>query len=148
MRFTRSNGTAPWRVHCEDFGTAAAAAIVDTKTGKKVAFAVDQIALGFPDSYLNLSHGDLMLDALNVHEATGLTPSQLQARVAELEAAQAADKEGIDYTLKAGDVVTNGNWTLTSLIVVDVNWALRAIAVRLGENGGVVVWPAKGLRRV
>jgi hypothetical protein len=59
---------------------------VDTKTGKKVAFAVDQIALGFLDSYLNLSHGDLMLYALNVHEATGLTPSQLQARVAELEA--------------------------------------------------------------
>lgn len=87
MRFTRSSGTAPWRVDCEDFGTSAAAAIVDTKTGKKVAFAVDQIALGFPDSYLNLSHGDLILDALNVHEATGLTPSQLQSRVAELEAA-------------------------------------------------------------
>lgn len=86
MRFTRSNGTAPWRVDCEDFGTSAAAAIVDTKTGKKVAFAVDQIALGFPDSYLNLSHGDLMLNALNVHDATGLTTSQLQARVAELEA--------------------------------------------------------------
>ena len=31
--------------------------------------------------------GHLMADALNVHEATGLTPSQLQARVAELEAA-------------------------------------------------------------
>ena len=87
MRFTRSNGTAPWRVDCEDFGTSAATAIVDKTTGKKVAFAVDQIALGFPDSYLNLSHADLMLDALNVHEATGLTPSQLQARVAELEAA-------------------------------------------------------------
>lgn len=31
--------------------------------------------------------GALLADALNVHEATGLTPSQLQARVAELEAA-------------------------------------------------------------
>lgn len=97
MRFTRSNGTAPWRVHCENFGTSAAAAIVDTKTGKKVAFAVDQIALGFPDSYLNLSHGDLMLDALNVHEATGLTPSQLQARVAELEAALAKAQKLAKY---------------------------------------------------
>ncbi|MEG1040558.1 MAG: hypothetical protein RSE94_11655 [Pseudomonas sp.] len=29
----------------------------------------------------------LFADALNVHEATGLTPSQLQARVVELEAA-------------------------------------------------------------
>lgn len=28
----------------------------------------------------------VLADALNVHEATGLTPSQLQARVAELEA--------------------------------------------------------------
>lgn len=31
--------------------------------------------------------GEVMTDALNVHEATGLTPSQLQARVAELEGA-------------------------------------------------------------
>ena len=31
--------------------------------------------------------GSVLADALNVHEATGLTPSQLQARVAELEAA-------------------------------------------------------------
>ena len=30
---------------------------------------------------------DVVVDALNVHEATGLTPSQLQARVAGLEAA-------------------------------------------------------------
>lgn len=29
----------------------------------------------------------VMAEALNVHEATGLTPSQLQARVAELEGA-------------------------------------------------------------
>lgn len=33
------------------------------------------------------AQADLMADALNVHDATGLTPSQLQARVAELEAA-------------------------------------------------------------
>lgn len=33
--------------------------------------------------------GSVMADALTVHEATGLTPSQLQARVAELEAALA-----------------------------------------------------------
>lgn len=31
--------------------------------------------------------GELFAEALNAHEATGLTPSQLQARVAELEAA-------------------------------------------------------------
>lgn len=33
------------------------------------------------------TRGLLFADALNVHEATGLTPSQLQDRVAELEAA-------------------------------------------------------------
>lgn len=37
--------------------------------------------------------GTLFADALNVHEATGLTPSQLQARVAKLEAALAAERE-------------------------------------------------------
>ena len=31
--------------------------------------------------------GPIIADALNVHEATGLTPSQLQARVTKLEAA-------------------------------------------------------------
>ena len=33
------------------------------------------------------NRADLGADALNTHEDTGLTPSQLQARVAELEAA-------------------------------------------------------------
>ena len=33
------------------------------------------------------NEGHVMADALNVHDATGLAPSQLQARVAELEAA-------------------------------------------------------------
>lgn len=40
---------------------------------------------------------DVVVDALNVHEATGLTPSQLQSRVAELEGALAAsEKRRID----------------------------------------------------
>lgn len=33
------------------------------------------------------NEGHVMAEALNVHEATGLTPSELQTRVAELEAA-------------------------------------------------------------
>ena len=32
-------------------------------------------------------HKGVILEAMTVHEATGLTPSQLQARVAEMEAA-------------------------------------------------------------
>lgn len=39
------------------------------------------------------TRADLGADALNVHGATGLTPSQLQARVAELEAALADERE-------------------------------------------------------
>lgn len=37
---------------------------------------------------LTAMDASILADALNVHEATGLTPSQLQARVAELEAAR------------------------------------------------------------
>lgn len=73
--------------------------------------------------------------------------AQLQARVAELEGALAADNDRTDFSLKAGDIVEKDNWTLTKLIVVDVNWALRAAALRLGEEGNIVVWPVAGMRR-
>lgn len=53
----------------------------------------------------------------------------------------------IDYTIKKGDIVRSSGWTLTSLIVVDVNWALKAAAVQLGHNGGIIVWPVEGLRK-
>lgn len=53
----------------------------------------------------------------------------------------------IDYSIKAGDRVTN-KWELNTLEVIDVNWALLAVAVRLGPNGGVVVWPVWGLKKV
>ena len=53
----------------------------------------------------------------------------------------------IDYSLKAGDHVTSDGWTISDLVVVDVNWALSAVAVRLG-NGGTVVWPAWTVRKV
>jgi hypothetical protein len=51
----------------------------------------------------------------------------------------------IDYSLKAGDIVTSPRWSLTPLLVVDVNWALRAVALQLGPAGGIVVWPVRGL---
>lgn len=54
----------------------------------------------------------------------------------------------IDYSIKAGDHVTNGKWELTTVEVIDVNWALLAVAVRLGPAGGVVVWPIWGLKKV
>lgn len=51
------------------------------------------------------------------------------------------------YTLRPGDTVTSPQWTLTALEVVAVNWALGAVAVRLGPSGDVVVWPVKGLMK-
>lgn len=39
----------------------------------------------------------VIVEALNVHEATGLTPAQLQARVAELEGALAAESARLDW---------------------------------------------------
>lgn len=54
----------------------------------------------------------------------------------------------IDYSIKAGDFVTSDRRGLTTLEVVAVNWALLAVAVRLGHDGGVVVWPAWRLKKV
>lgn len=53
----------------------------------------------------------------------------------------------VDYSLKKGDVVYEKTWRLTTLEIVDVNWALKAAAVRLGPTGGIVVWPVAGLSR-
>ncbi len=54
-----------------------------------------------------------------------------------------------DYSLKSGDEVTHPTWELTKLYVVDINWALGAAAIHLGdEDGNVVVWPVAGLRKV
>jgi hypothetical protein len=55
----------------------------------------------------------------------------------------------IDYTLKAGDIVYNQSWGdgQMSLEIVDVNWALKAAAVRLAPRGGIVVWPVGNLSR-
>lgn len=58
------------------------------------------------------------------------------------------DNRPIDFSIKQGDIVKSINWELTPLVVVDVNWALRAVALRLGEQGGIVVWPVAGLRKV
>lgn len=48
------------------------------------------------EEHLSAARAVLLADALNVHEATGLIPSQLQARVAELEAALRTVLEGAE----------------------------------------------------
>lgn len=56
--------------------------------------------------------------------------------------------EDIDYSIQRGDIVVSANWTLSDLIIIDVNWALLAAAVKLGKDGDIIVWPIAGLRRV
>lgn len=90
---------------------------------------------------------DIISEAEALYRQTGLTPAQLQARVAELEGVRHKDDERTDFNLKEGDVVERDDWTLTKLTVVDVNWALRAAALRLGASDNIVVWPVAGLRR-
>lgn len=50
-----------------------------------------------------------------------------------------------DYSIKKGDWVASKGWS-KPVMVVDVNWALRAAAVELAE-GTVVVWPVGNLRK-
>lgn len=50
------------------------------------------------EEHMSAARAALLADALNVHEATGLTASQLQARVAELEAALREGMETLDAT--------------------------------------------------
>ena len=51
-----------------------------------------------------------------------------------------------DYSLKKGDRVVSRCWS-GSVVVVDVNWALRAVAVELAP-GSIVVWPVGNLKRM
>lgn len=52
----------------------------------------------------------------------------------------------IDYSLKVGDEVFLEGWAYSKLTVVDMNWALLAVAVKLG-NGGIVVWPVWSVQK-
>jgi hypothetical protein len=54
----------------------------------------------------------------------------------------------IDYSLKQGDEVVSKGWDLTKLYIVDLNWALLAAAVKLGDKGSIVVWPIWSLKKV
>lgn len=53
-----------------------------------------------------------------------------------------------DYSLKQGDIVHSKSWSLTPLIIVNINWALKAAAVQLGDTGSITVWPVAGLSKV
>lgn len=92
----------------------------------------------------NGKHFDMLKRRPNVHTlSSGWMPLYTTKEAADRASRQVANKaEVIDYSIKKGDTVYTKTWSMTSLEVVDVNWALRAIAVRLGPTGGVVIWPA------
>lgn len=48
-------------------------------------------------------------------------------------------------TFNIGDIVFRKNWTLCTLIVVDVNYALGAVALQLGDSGAIIVWPLNSI---
>lgn len=53
-----------------------------------------------------------------------------------------------DVDIKQGDWITHVGWRHAPVQVVDFNDALCAVAVRLGTNGGIVVWPMDPTSRV
>jgi hypothetical protein len=61
------------------------------------------------------------------------------------------DNDGTDYSLKEGDLVYSRAWGMNAVVIVNVNWALSAAAVRLysitGKPGDVIVWPVQCLSR-
>lgn len=59
------------------------------------------------------------------------------------------DARPIDYSIKKGDIVYSKTWGggKEPVEVVNINWALKAIAVKLSPNGGIVVWPIEGMTK-
>jgi hypothetical protein len=54
----------------------------------------------------------------------------------------AAGMEMLPRGLEDGDWILYPNWP-RPVQIVDQNWGIRAIAVRLGTEGGIVVWPMR-----
>jgi len=60
---------------------------------------------------------------------------------------QYSRRKDIDWTLKRGDIVVTDAWP-RPIVIVDINWALWAAAVRIGLNyDAIVVLPLWSLRR-
>lgn len=61
----------------------------------------------------------------------------------------AKDAQPIDCSITQGDMVYRKTWGegKQAVEVVDINWALKAIAVKLSPTGGTVVWPVEGMTK-
>lgn len=46
-----------------------------------------------------------------------------------------------DVSIREGDWITHRGWRYGPVEVVNFNLATRSVAVRLGKDGGIVVWP-------
>lgn len=62
--------------------------------------------------------------------------------------APSEDTSDIDFSIKPGDMVQKDSWEHGPIEVIDVNWALRAVAVRLTPGAGIVVWSPHGMKKV
>lgn len=59
------------------------------------------------------------------------------------------DRELMPPDIKDGDWITHPGWQHGPVQVIDMNWALGAVAIKLGQNGGVVIWPMrKNIRKI
>ena len=45
--------------------------------------------------------------------------------------------------IQNGDWVIHPGWSHGPVKVVNMNFAIRAVAIQLGEKGGIVVWPMR-----
>lgn len=56
----------------------------------------------------------------------------------------------IDYSLQPGDLVNHSAWKHGPVEVVDINWALRSMAVQLNPKNpeSIVVWSVWGAQKI
>jgi len=59
------------------------------------------------------------------------------------------DAQPIDFSIEKGDMVYRKTWGggKEPVEVVNINWALKAIAVKLSPTGATVVWPVAGMTK-
>lgn len=52
-------------------------------------------------------------------------------------------REMMPMNIKNGDWVRHPSWSYGPVKVIDQNWAILAVAIQLGQNGEIVVWPMR-----
>ncbi len=52
-------------------------------------------------------------------------------------------REMMPMNIKNGDWARHPGWSYGPVKVIDQNWALLAVAIQFGPNGGIAVWPMR-----